>query len=63
MLSSVAAQDLSGWVVFISMSVPVLDLLLLRELSILGRKHRNIAKLVDIIAKVAYQMHLNKVEM
>ena len=35
----------------------------MRELSILRRKHGNIAKLVDMIAKVSYQMYLNKVEM
>ena len=32
------------------------------ELSILGRIHGNIAEHVDVIAKVTYQMHLNKVE-
>jgi len=38
-------------------------LLFLREVSILGRKQGKIAKLVDMIAKVGYQMHHNKVEM
>jgi len=32
------------------------------ELSILGRIHGNIAEHVDVIAKVTYLMHLNKVE-
>jgi len=62
MLSPIAVQDLLGCVNIIGMLPAVFDLLFVFKLLKLSRLHRNLTKLVDVIAKVGNLMHVVEVE-